>query len=182
VINKMVAKLGDTVNENNQTDESPGLGIGRQSFGGSSYQQSPAWDINQGSTGPRGTVGIYGPLGSIGTSGFNDREPVNGEYNPGRPSVLKGIVSPQPSVSPTSMIGGSSFDYSTPDVGMEGGPEGTITTLQHSNPSLPQNNEGYSVGGDSSKPLSPEDMTPEQYTTFLFSRESINHNPYKGKE
>lgn len=164
---------GSSVNENNQTDESPGLGIGKLNFGGSSYQQSPAWDTNQGNVGSRSPLGL---------PGWNDKQPINGEDNPGRPSVLKGIASSPKSISPTSTIGVSSSDYSTPNEGMKGGPEGTIPSNIHSNPSLPQNNESYQIGGKSSNPLSPEEMNPEQYVSFLFSRDSISHNPYKGKE
>ncbi len=171
---------GSSVNENNQTDESPGLGIVSRSFGGSSYQQSPAWDINNGSTGPNGSVGIDGKA-SLGTPGFNNRQPINGEYNPGRPAVLKGIAKSPESIAPTSPIDLSSSDYSAPDQSKIGGPEGTIPTNIHSNPPLPQDNESYQIGGKSSKPLSPEDMNPEQYVSFLFSRDSIKHNPYKGK-
>lgn len=164
---------GSSVNENNQTDESPGLGIGRQNFGGSSYQQSPAWDTNQGS------IGTRAPLGA---PGWNDRQPINEEDNPGVPSALKGIAKSPESVSPTSPVGTSSSDYSAPEESKIGGPEGTISANTHSNPSLPQNSESYQIGGKSSKPLSTENMTPEQYVTFLFSRDSIHHNPYKGKE
>jgi hypothetical protein len=159
---------GSSVNENNQTDETPGLGIVSRSYGGSSYQQSPAWDTNQGSTGTRAPLGL---------PGWNDRQPVNGEDNPGRPSVLKGIASSPKSVAPQSPIGVSSSDYSAPDEGKRGGPEGTISSPTPSNPSLPQNNENYQTTGPT---LAPEGMDAEQYLTFLFGRESINHN-YKGK-
>jgi hypothetical protein len=142
---------GSSVNENNQTDESPGLGIASRSFGGSSYQQSPAWDTNQGSTGTREPLGL---------PGWNDRQPINGEDNPGRPSVLKGIVKSPESVAPESPMDFSSSDYSASS-------EGTISPQVDSNPL-------------SSKDVST--MTPEQYITFLFSRDSISHNPYKGKE
>jgi hypothetical protein len=158
---------GSSVNENNQTDESPGLGIVSRSYGGSSYQQSPAWDTNQGLTGSREPMGI---------PGWNDRQPINGENNPGRPSVLKGIAPSPKSISPTSPIDGSTSDYSTPDTGLEGGPEGTISTSPHSNLSLPQDSESYQIGGKS-----PDNMNPDEYLTFLFSRDSINHKP-KGKE
>ena len=161
---------GSSVNENNQTDESPGLGIGKLNFGGSSYQQSPAWDRNSGSTGTREPLGL---------SGWNDRQPINGEDNPGRPVALKGIISSPESVSPTSPIGFSSSDYSTPTESTRGGPEGTIPGDIHSNPSLPQNSESYQTGG---KTISPDEMSPEQYVSFLFSRDSLSHNPYKGKE
>jgi hypothetical protein len=154
---------GSSVNENNQTDESPGLGIVSRSFGGSSYQQSLAWDTNQGSTGTREPLGL---------PGWNDRQPINGENNSGRPSVLKGIAKSPESVSPQSPIGVSSSDYSTPTESTHSGPEGTIPTNIHSNPSLPQKSEKYQTSS----------MTPEQYVSFLFSRDSISHNPYKGKD
>jgi hypothetical protein len=141
---------GSSVNENNQTDETPGLGIVSRSYGGSSYQQSPAWDTNQGSTGSREPLGL---------PGWNDRQPINGEDNPGKPSVLKGIAPSPVSVSPTSPMDGSTSDYS--------GLDGTIPS------------------SSDSKPLSTKDvstMSPEEYITFLFSRDSIHHNPYIGKE
>ena len=193
------SKYSPPPNENSQTDESVGsLGIGKRNFGGSIYQQSASWDINNGSTGPRGTTGAYGRLGSIGTPGFNERQPINGENNPGPSTPLKGIVKSPVPISPVTPIDGSSSDYSKLD-----SPENYLTTStqaqenrlneripregtesinQHSNPLVPQNNEAYQIGGDTSNIHSPEDMTPSQYVSFLFSRDSINHNPYKGKQ
>jgi hypothetical protein len=164
---------GSSVNENNQTDESPGLGIGKLNFGGSSYQQAPAWDISKGEVGARSPLGL---------TGWNDKQPINGENNSGRPSVLKGIAKSPVSVAPTSTIGGSSSDYSAPEESKRSGPEGTISTSIDSNPSLPQKSESYQIGGKTPKPLTPEEMNPEEYVSFLFSRDSISHNPYKGKE
>jgi hypothetical protein len=165
-------------NENSQRDTSIGLGIAPRNFGGSVYQQSPAWDVNNGSTGPRGTTGgPNGPQGSIGTPGFNDRQPINGEDNKGAPVPLKGIAKSPTSISPTSPIGASSSDYSSTDQSGSG-PEGTYSPNVNSNLPRPQNNEPYQMSPKSS----PIPKDPKEYAAFLLSRDSISHNPYKGKD
>jgi hypothetical protein len=164
---KLETKYSPPPNENAQTDESIGsLGISRQNFGGSIYQQSPAWDINSGVAGSRSMPGFNAESGSIDS---------------GSPVPLKGIAKSPTSISPTSPIGSSSSDYSSTEASKIGGPEGTYSTNVNSNLPRSQNNEPYQMSPKSS-PVPHEDMNPDQYLSFLFSRDSILHNPYKGKE
>jgi hypothetical protein len=119
-------------------------------LGDSSYQQSPSLGVDQRNLGSRDPLGL---------PGWNDRQPINGESSPGRPSVLKGIAASPASVAPTSPMDMTSSDY--------GEGEGTIPIPSDSNP------------------LSTKDtsnMNPDEYLSFLFSRDSIHHNPYKGKD